>query len=181
MPAPTQRVALTVGFDGPIERVFDAWLDPDVARHWLFATPDGEMVRAEIDPEIGGGFTMTERRDGQDVEHQGRFTLIRPPSRLGFELSVPAASDRTTKVDVSLMQLGGAVLMSLKHEDVPVSAVAATRKGWSDMMDRLADHFSAADAEAAAATEAEAAAAAEAEAEQPAGAETAQPDDGPRE
>jgi len=42
----TDPVILTVSRDiaASPERVFDAWLDPAIARRFLFATPDGEML-----------------------------------------------------------------------------------------------------------------------------------------
>ena len=33
----------------PPDEVFDAWLDPRKAKHFLFATEGGEIVRCDID------------------------------------------------------------------------------------------------------------------------------------
>ena len=37
--------SITHSFAAAPERVFDAWLDPAIARRFLFATPTGEMIR----------------------------------------------------------------------------------------------------------------------------------------
>jgi uncharacterized protein YndB with AHSA1/START domain len=64
-------VRVTRRFSTSPERVFDAWLDPATASRWLFTTATGQMVRAEVDPRVGGPFAFTERRDGAGVEYTG--------------------------------------------------------------------------------------------------------------
>jgi uncharacterized protein YndB with AHSA1/START domain len=81
-------IVITRRFDFPMERVFDAWIDPAKASKFLFATPTGKMVRVEIDARVGGSFHIT-RRDGEDVEHVGTYLEIDRPRRLVFTFGVP--------------------------------------------------------------------------------------------
>ena len=69
------KIRITRRFNASIERVFDAWLDPEKAGKWLFATPTGKMVRVEIDPRVGGSFNIT-RRESEDIEHVGTYLEI---------------------------------------------------------------------------------------------------------
>src|SRR5580704_13706096 len=93
-------ITITRRFDFPSERVFDAWLDPARARKFLFATPTGQMVRAEIDARPGGSFNFTDRRDNVDVEHVGTYLEIDRPRRLVFTFGVPMFSAEFTKVTI---------------------------------------------------------------------------------
>ena len=47
-------VTISHRFDEPPEVVFDAWLDPKVARRWMFTTGDDTNVRCDIDAKVGG-------------------------------------------------------------------------------------------------------------------------------
>ena len=93
--SPERNIVVSHRFLFPAERVLEAWLDPEQARKFLFVTDTGEMVRAEIEPRVGGTFIITERRGDEEIEHTGKYLKIdRPsklPQRLSFTLRVPEA------------------------------------------------------------------------------------------
>lgn len=124
-------------FVAPPERVFDAWLDPAHAGEWLFATPTGRTVCVAIDARLGGGFLLTERRDGEDVEHRGTWLELDRPRRLVFSLSVPKYSKDTTRVAVDIAPAGGGCELTLTHEPVAADCAERTASGWRLILDAL--------------------------------------------
>lgn len=130
-------VRVTCAFDVTPGRLFDAWLDPAIARRWLFTTDDGEMASAEIDPRVDGTFAIVERR-GADA-HVGAYLLIDRPNRLAFSLDPPGLGGAKTVVSVAIMQVGDRVsILSLTHEGLPAGTTAWSEMRWSRMLDRLA-------------------------------------------
>ena len=128
-------------FAVPAAHVFDAWLDPIDAARFLFATPDGEMIRCEIDPRVGGGFTLTERRPAGDAEHRGRYLEIARPHRLVFLFAAdPADKGEWTRVTIEIADAPGGCTLTLTHEMDPQWAAyeAQTRKGWTMILESLA-------------------------------------------
>lgn len=130
-------VTITRRFDFPIERVFDAWLDPAKAGKFLFVTPTGNMVRVHIDARVGGAFIIT-RRDGEDVEHVGTYLEIDRPRRLVFTFSVPKFSTQITRVSIDLKPLPTGCELTLTHEGVLPEWLDRTRQGWGMIVDQLA-------------------------------------------
>ncbi len=134
------RVTLRVAhrYAASAERVFDAWLDPELAGKWLFATATGRMVRAEIDARVGGSFNFTDRRDGVDVEHVGEYLEIDRPRRLVFTFGVPKYSPAMTRVSIDIVPLGSGCELTLTHEDVLPEWATQSEAGWGMLLDALA-------------------------------------------
>jgi uncharacterized protein YndB with AHSA1/START domain len=135
---PMVQVRVTHRFSQPAEQVFDAWLDPDSAGRWLFATPTGKMVRVAIDARVGGSFTFVDRRDGQDVEHTGQYLEIDRPRRLVFTFMVPKYSTESTTVTIDVMPLGTGSALTLTHDGVLPDYASRTQEGWGKILTGLA-------------------------------------------
>ena len=137
MTTPTAIVEVTRRIAAPPERVFDAWLDPDGVGQWLLATPDGVMEKVEIDPRVGGGFTIVERRGADLAEHHGEYVEIDRPRRLAFDFWT-SFSEARTRVTVTIAAEGEGSLVTLTHEGVWADWEEKTRQGWAMILDGLA-------------------------------------------
>jgi uncharacterized protein YndB with AHSA1/START domain len=141
MPPDAQKTATVRAahrYDAPPQRVFDAWLDPKTAAKFLFATPTGQMIKAEIDPRVGGAFTFTDRRpDMGDVEHVGTYVEIDRPRRLVFDFAVPQYEPTLTRITLDFAPSGAGTDLTLTHQGVFEEYVKQTEHGWGMILDGL--------------------------------------------
>jgi uncharacterized protein YndB with AHSA1/START domain len=125
-------------YSAPAARGFGGWVAPALASRWLFATPDGRIVRCDIDPRPGGELVLTDLRAGDDVEHRGKYVEVDPPRRLVFTFSVPKYSSVVTTVRIDVVPAGAGCELTLVHEGVLPEWASQTEQGWRDLHAALA-------------------------------------------
>ena len=137
---PPLVVRVTRRFAASAERVFDAFLDPEKAGRFLFATAAGQMVRAETDPRVGGRYQFVDRRAEGDAEHFGEYLEIDRPRRLVFSFSVDRTSEDADRVAIDIIPLESGCELTLTHEMKPEWAEYAdrTEQGWTNIVEALA-------------------------------------------
>ena len=132
------ELTVTRRFDQPPEKVFDAWLNPDVARRFLFTTADSQVVVCEIDGRVGGRFNIVDRRQGQDdIAHIGEYLEIDRPRRL--VMTMQAGGSAYSRLTIDIAPVDGGCELTLTHE---ISRDYAeyedrTRSGWTKLLGDL--------------------------------------------
>ncbi len=121
-------------FRAPPERVFHAWLEPDVAGRWLFATATQPAAKVDIDARVGGAFRFAERRDGGRTEHAGRYLEIVPHRRLVFTLATADRPRVVTRVTAEIRPLESGCELALTHENVPPDRAIETEGRWAGIL-----------------------------------------------
>ena len=142
--APAERgVRVTRRFAAPAETVFDSWLLEGTAGEWLFATPQGQMVRVEIEPHVGGRFEIVERRGGEEVLHTGRYEEMARPLRLVFTLQVPKYSPHSERVEIEIVPDGEECELTLSQSVSPGAPADPERieRGWETILEALAERL----------------------------------------
>jgi uncharacterized protein YndB with AHSA1/START domain len=127
-------IRVTRRFSAPSERVFDAWLDPEIAARWLFATASRQMARVEIDPRVEGSFCFVDRRAGEIIAHTGEYIEIVPHRRLVFTLSLENYPHVVTRVAVEIAPLRKGCELTLIHENVPPACADHTEARWTGIL-----------------------------------------------
>lgn len=139
---PTSRVVVSHVFAAPAERVFDAFLDPTIARRFLFATATGDMITAQLDARVGGRFTFIERRpDMGEVRHVGEYLEIDRPRRLVFSFGVPQFDPGMTLVTIEIRPGSSGCELTLINEGVPPDYAQRNHEGWSRILGGLLSAF----------------------------------------
>ena len=135
-------VTITKRFDVAPERVFDAWLSPELIGQWMFgpALRDEEGVRITLDARVGGRFSFVVRRQGNEIDHIGRYLETERPRRLVFTWAVAPDAEDASRVTIEIVPQGAGRELTLTHEMQPQWADFAPRvqEGWTKMLEALA-------------------------------------------
>jgi two-component system cell cycle response regulator DivK len=135
-----EEVRVTRAFAAAAQPVFDAWLDPETVGDWLFRTPDGVLVRCQLDPRVGGRYEIVERRDEEEVLHTGAYEAIERPERLVFTLAVPLYAEGEARVEIAIEPDEEGCTLTLTQTRAPDAPASAEQiaQGWSHLLDALA-------------------------------------------
>ena len=121
-----QPTAVTVkrSFGAPAERVFDAWLDPDMIGGWMFepSLRNEEVLRIAIEPHVDGRFSFLVLRGGKQVNYIGQYLEMDRPRRLVFTWAVVPDSPEpgvASRVVIDIVPQGKRCDLTLVHELQP--------------------------------------------------------------
>ena len=82
--------------NAPIEKVFDAWLDPKMLAQFILPMPGMPQPEVENEPAQGGSFTIVMPVGENQVPHTGKYLEITRPTRLVFTWESPCSTDGST-------------------------------------------------------------------------------------
>ncbi|MFT3668196.1 MAG: SRPBCC family protein [Pseudoxanthomonas sp.] len=138
----TVDVTVHRAFPVPAERVFDAWLTPRLLGQWMFGpgVRDEKVLRLDVDPRVGGRFSMLVERQGERIDHVGEYLVIERPHRLSFTWGIAGEPDQDgSRVDIVIAPTPMGCELRLTHALPRAWADYATRtqQGWAHMLDAL--------------------------------------------
>lgn len=132
----TLNVSKTI--NAPIEKVFDAWLDPKMLTQFILPMPGMPQPKVENQPEQGGRFTIVMRVGENDIPHTGEYLEVSRPTRLVFSWVSPFSTDGSTvTIDFSKAD-GNMTNVELTHvRFIDEESRSDHEGGWTNILQTL--------------------------------------------
>ncbi|MEM1129940.1 MAG: SRPBCC domain-containing protein [Pseudomonadota bacterium] len=124
----------------PRDRVFDAWLDPDMLARFMIAGDGMSVPSVSVDPKVGGRFEILMRGE-KDYPHAGTFREIDRPDRLVFTWESEWDAPGST-VTVTFKEADGGTQVELHQVRFPDEDNRDNHTaGWTCVLETLATVF----------------------------------------
>ena len=144
MKTETFELQLTRFFRAPRERVYDAFVDPELMSAWQ--CPRGmAVIEASADARVGGNYSLRMRaRDGTTFGVGGQYVELNRPARLSYtwawEAGSPMPEGMQTLIEIDLVERDGGTEMRMLHTGFPSAELRDNHvHGWNSCFNRLND------------------------------------------
>ncbi len=133
-------VSVQKTIDAPIERVFDAWLDPALLSRFILPAADMPNPEVENDPREGGRFSIVMRVGEEKLPHTGTYLTVERPRRLVFTWeSAYSTDDSEVRIDF-IAETKDRTRVELTHvRFLHEEARSDHEGGWRRILDVLAE------------------------------------------
>jgi uncharacterized protein YndB with AHSA1/START domain len=134
------ELSLTVErrINAPVEKVYNAWLDPQTLNRFFSNCQGISLARAETDPRVGGRFLLVMNNGTRDIPHTGTYVELTPHSRISFTWESPFMTLEGSMVTLDLVPDGAATMLTLTHVRFEnESSRDGHRGGWTAILDGL--------------------------------------------
>jgi uncharacterized protein YndB with AHSA1/START domain len=151
--APVKEVEFERTYDAPVEKVWQAWTDPEILKQW-WGPNDVSIPECEVDLRVGGRFYIVMEAGEAMGEFKGTrwpmeatFTVVDKPSKLSYTAKAwTEGAEETTQIDqvqeLTLTEEEGKTKLYLKatiNKTGPDAgmAVEGMQHGYNQQLDKL--------------------------------------------
>ncbi|MEM7318740.1 MAG: SRPBCC domain-containing protein [Pseudomonadota bacterium] len=122
----------------PPERVFDAWLNPDMLAKFMIPGPGMTVPEATSDAKVGGRFRIVMNApEAGDLPHEGEYLAIDRPNHLQFTWVSPYSQEDST-VTLDFTPREGGTEVRLHHVRFPNEESRNNHQGgWTMILQAL--------------------------------------------
>ena len=135
------KAVVTRRFQAEAQRVFEAWLKPELIERWMFGPQvrDEEIVHLAVDPRVGGAFSFMVERGGETIEHLGKYLEVERPRKLVFTWMI-AGAEMGSRVLLDFVEAADACELTLTHELHPSwgNRIDEMERAWARLLEGLA-------------------------------------------
>ena len=114
-----------------VEKVWEAWTEPDIIMKWFGSDPNGEVLSAKLDVRPSGSFEVT-FKDSDQTRHTcgGIYNEIKKPSKLTFTWHWKSEPGVESFIVLLLTSEGTSTKMQFEHKNVGSGSKHNYLKGW---------------------------------------------------
>jgi len=124
--------------NAPIEKVFDAWLDPAMLTRFILPDPAMPQPEVENDPREGGRFTIIMHVGDDKLPHSGSYLTVDRPGRLKFSWeSVYSPDDSSVTLDFTAIDATTTKVELTHVKFLHEEARSDHEGGWGNILDKL--------------------------------------------
>ena len=123
--------------DAPPEKVFSAWLDPEMLRRFMLPGEGTSVPSSKTDPMEGGRFEIIMKAGDDEMPHAGTYREISPHDRLVFSWESPFSTDGS-EVTLDFSPDGNGTRVQLTHVRFPSEESRDNHEaGWTAILSAL--------------------------------------------
>ena len=127
----------------PIEKVFDAWLDPKLLAQFILPVPGMLHPQVENEARQGGSFTIVMHVGEDKIPHTGEYLEVDRPNKLVFSWVSPFSTDGS-EVTINFNKVDSSTTdVELTHvRFIDEEARANHEGGWANILQMLDETLS---------------------------------------